>query len=790
MEPYLGTKLVIIITFAFWLISSTSVYFLYLVVLHFGYNFTENSAQLGQLRYLCLGIISASLLWSFLAALLLSRWLGHPIRKLQEAVEKVRAGEFDTFIEVHRQDQLGLLVERFNAMVVAVQEQTQAIVVQNDSLQQRNKLKDEVVVNTIYELQLLLHSIITITQSLLEGAYEQLSEEQKNNIVVIDTSNRRLLNLSGDILDYYKLQNKHVELKIKPVKIREITNTVLEDCRSLFTNKKLHLINAIPSDIPLVEADEKLLQQILHNLVGSAIKFADASVIKVSAEVVEHQLEITITQSNSAMKPEQLEEMFGEQADELIPQEFSSTGLYFAITKQLVELQGSQLHCSSKIGEDSQFTFTLPIFQNVPLTNLGLLPSLAPTTIMTTSQASTASTGKFTILVVDDDKTSLQVLGKLLTLHNYEVVQATSGMQALEEIEQGLEPDLIILDIMMPQMNGYEVCQKIRQSFPANQLPIIMLTAKDQPSDLVEGLSRGANDYLVKPINRSELVARVKTHIQLAKVNTAYSRFVPNEFLQLLGHESILDVKLGDHVKKEMAILFSDIRSFTTLSEHMSPEENFAFINSYLKMVVPAIRKHNGFIDKYIGDAVMAVFHEQAEDSLLAAIEMQKQVLRYNCDRVTNGEIPIAIGTGVHVGSLMLGTVGEAQRMEETVISDAVNVTSRLEGLTKIFGSSVIFSEKILIELEDPTKYKYRFLGKVPIKGRKDAISVFEAFDGEAPDIIELKVKTRIDFELGINFYYDRKFAHGAEMFQRVLNKNPVDKAAQLYLERCQKFSK
>ncbi|NEP60325.1 MAG: response regulator [Symploca sp. SIO2G7] len=674
MEPYLGTKLVIIIAFAFWLISTTSVYLFYLVVLHLGSDFTANAHQLWQLRYFGLGITSASLLVSFLAAWLLSGWLG----KLQEA---------------------------------------------NEGWQQKNNLKD-------------------------------------------------------------------AKLAIKPTELQAVINKIIEDFDNLLEHKNLELINAIPSDTPLVAADTKLLRQILHNLIDSALKFTDAGVIKISAVVVGHQLEITVADFGTTMEIEQLEEMFGELTDDLIPQEFNCTDPNLVTTKQLVELQGGKLYCLSTAAQSPQFTFTLPIAQNVSLASLASLPRSAQAKIVTTSGLSTASTGKFTILVVDDDKISLQILTKLLTLQNYEVVQSTNGMQALEKIEQGLEPDLIILDIMMPQINGYEVCQKIRESFSANQLPIIMLTAKEQPSDLVEGLSYGANDYLVKPINRSELVARVKAHIQLAKVNTAYGRFVPNEFIQLLGHESILDVKLGDHVKKEMAILFSDIRSFTTLSEQMSPEENFAFINSYLKMVVPAIRNYNGFIDKYIGDAVMAVFPKQAEDALRAAIAMQKQVLRYNCDRVADGEVPIAIGTGIHVGSLMLGTVGEEQRMEETVISDAVNVASRLEGLTKIFGSTVIFSEKILIELEDPTQYRYRFLGKVPVKGRKDAISVFEAFDGESPELIELKLKTRVDFELGISFYYDRKFTEGSEMFERVLKKNSADKAALLYLERCQKFRK
>jgi len=789
MEPYLEAKLVIIFACAFWLISTTSVYLFYLVVLHLGYDFTENAHQLWQLRYLGLGITSASLLVSFLAAWLLSRWLRYPFVKLPEAAKKVQAGEFNTLIEIDCQERLELLVETFNSMVTAVRKQTQAIVTQNEICQQNNELKDENLVNGVQaELQRLLDEIMVIAQSLLEGAYGQLSKTQKKHIAVIEKSSRHLLGFSKELLDFQI--NQYDKLEIKPTDLWIITNNVVGSFSNLFEDAKIQVLNGITSDVPPVEADAKLLQKILHNLIDRAIKLNAPGIVKVSAEVVSYQLEVNVAALSATMQIEQLDEMFSEPTDNLIAQKFNCTDLDLVTTKQLIEVQGGKLYCSSTVEQTPQFTFTLPIAQNVPLANSPSLPRTAQTKIVTTSRTSTNSTGQFTIMVVDDDKISLQVLTKLLTLQNYQVVQATNGMQALDKIEQGLEPDLIILDIMMPRINGYEVCQKVRESFSANQLPIIMLTAKEQPSDLVEGLSYGANDYLVKPINRSELVARVKAHIQLAKVNTAYSRFVPNEFIRLLGHESILDVKLGDHVKREMAILFSDIRSFTTLSEQMSPEENFDFINSYLKMVVPAIRNHQGFIDKYIGDAVMAVFPQQAEDALRAAIAMQKQVLRYNCDRVANGEVPIAIGTGIHVGSLMLGTVGEEQRMEETVISDAVNVASRLEGLTKIFGSTVIFSEKILIELEDPTQYKYRFLGKVPVKGRKDAISVFEAFDGEAPELIEVKVKTRVDFELGISFYYDRKFVEGSEMFERVLKKNSADKAALLYLERCQKFRK
>jgi two-component system sensor histidine kinase ChiS len=370
--------------------------------------------------------------------------------------------------------------------------------------------------------------------------------------------------------------------------------------------------------------------------------------------------------------------------------------------------------------------------------------------------------------VVDDEPINLQVVANHLSLQNYGIVQASSGIEALEKIHNGLRPDLILLDIMMPKMSGYQVCQKIREQFPASEMPVVMLTAKNQVSNLVAGLDAGANDYLTKPVLKNELLARIKTHINLSKINIAYGRFVPHEFLRFLGHKSIVDVRLGDQVLKEMSIMFADIRDFTTLSEEMSPKENFDFINSYLSWVGPVIRQHNGFIDKYIGDAVMALFPETADQAVKAAIDMQKQLLLYNVKRQNSGYPTLAIGIGLHRGSLMLGTIGEERRMESTVIADAVNLASRLEDLTKVYGASILISGPTLFSLEDPTLYHYRFIGQVQVKGKKERVSVFEIFETDPPQLNALKQQTKTLFEQAVILYNSNQIASAYQIFKDI----------------------
>ncbi|MCB0192941.1 MAG: GAF domain-containing protein [Anaerolineae bacterium] len=270
-----------------------------------------------------------------------------------------------------------------------------------------------------------------------------------------------------------------------------------------------------------------------------------------------------------------------------------------------------------------------------------------------------------------------------------------------------------------------------------------------------------------------------------AELNNAYSRFVPREIIEFLGKDTIAQVELGDQIQQDMTVMFSDIRSFTAISEQMTPQENFNFINTYLSRVSPIIREHRGFIDKYIGDAVMALFPGVSDNAIMAAIAMQKEVSRYNKERQKKGEQPIKIGVGLHMGTVMLGTIGEAKRMDGTVISDAVNLAFRLEDLTKLYGAPIVVSEQTLFNLDNPSRYNFRFLDKVKVKGKQVQVSVFEIFDGSSDDIVALKLKTRTDFEKGLFHYHSQEFREAIECFNNVLELNPKDRAAQVYLRQA-----
>ncbi|MFA6224394.1 MAG: response regulator [Desulfomonilaceae bacterium] len=423
------------------------------------------------------------------------------------------------------------------------------------------------------------------------------------------------------------------------------------------------------------------------------------------------------------------------------------------------------------------------------------------------------------VLIVDDTPDNIQILMGTLK-DQYAIVAAINGEKALKMAVAEPRPDLILLDIMMPGMDGFEVCNRLKSDPETRDIPVIFLSALDDTANKVKGFTTGAVDYISKPFQPQEVHVRVNTHLtmsrlkrslaekneelrvysegleervkqrtaELASLNNIYERFVPREFIDLLQKNSILEINLGDQVSRNMTVMFADIRGWTTLLEKMTPEEAFRFINAYLRRVNPVIKECNGFIDQFYGDGVMALFPGTPDDAVRAAVRMQEAVAEYNRQREKDGFGPIGIGVGLHRADLMLGVIGSEDRMQGAVVADAVNLAARIEGLNKIYGSYVSLSDETLSAMKESDRYRCRFIDKVRVKGREDAVTVYEVFEGDPAGLAELKEQTKPAFESGIQLYYSKKFSEASVHFNQVLEKNPADLAARIYLKRCANY--
>ena len=276
------------------------------------------------------------------------------------------------------------------------------------------------------------------------------------------------------------------------------------------------------------------------------------------------------------------------------------------------------------------------------------------------------------------------------------------------------------------------------------------------------------------------------THLK--ELSQAASRFVPVEYLSFLKKESIVDIKLGDHISDRMTMMFSDLRSFTTMAEGMTPQQHFDFINAYLGRISPVIQKFNGLIVKYLGDGIMAIFPDSADDGVQACIEQLNQVNLYNTRRAKAGRPPIQVGIGVNTGYMMLGMVGEENRMQGDAFSDDINLTSRLEGLTKFYDVSLIISAATRNALKDPLKYNIRYLDKVQVKGKTKAIDLYEVFDSDLPELRSQKQETLEMYEKAMKLYFAKDFSAAQSLLFKVLQKNPNDKVAWYHLTKVTQF--
>jgi class 3 adenylate cyclase/HAMP domain-containing protein len=290
-------------------------------------------------------------------------------------------------------------------------------------------------------------------------------------------------------------------------------------------------------------------------------------------------------------------------------------------------------------------------------------------------------------------------------------------------------------------------------------------------SDLSSGISQ-MKDSIKDRINDIQII------------NSSYERFVPKEFLTLLEKKSIMDVSIGDSTSLKMSVLFSDMRDFTSISENMSPKENFDFLNNYLESMTPAINNNNGFIDKYIGDAVMALFPTSAEDSVKAALEMNKELINFNAARTTLGGETVNMGVGIHIGQLVLGTIGRETRMETTVISDTVNASARLESLNKIYGTNVLISGVVRNELSQTTQKMCRLIDRTQVKGKSEFLDVYEVFSTEDKEVLEAKASSIQTLEKVVNHFLDGDKKMAVSEFAKIKTLNTLDPVISFWEKR------
>lgn len=418
---------------------------------------------------------------------------------------------------------------RLSRTFARIRELSKTLQTQNQELSKLDRLKDQFLANTSHELKTPLNGIMGLAQSLADQA---LPPRAAKGIAIIEASARRLLSLINDILDLSLLKNRDLALEMTSVNLKPVVDAVLMVMAPLTGNRPLILENRIPDDFPILMCDENRLHQILFNLVGNGIKFTQEGTVLIQAYIRDNMARISVRDTGIGIDPAIQERIFNAfEQGENAPR---GTGLGLAISRDLVRLNGGTMGVEATSGGGATFWFTLPLWPEGKPKVICAPPKvdrpLEPRPFGTVP-AQQRQPGEDTplILAVDDDPINLTVVVNHLEGEGFGVETAGSGEAALQRISKPPRPDLVLLDLMMPGLNGYDTCNRIREDHSPSELPVIMLTARHGVADLVKGLALGANDYLTKPFEREELKARVKTQLHLKQ---AFQAVQENETLK------------------------------------------------------------------------------------------------------------------------------------------------------------------------------------------------------------------------------------------------------------------
>jgi two-component system sensor histidine kinase ChiS len=611
-----------------------------------------------------------------------------------------------------------------------------------------------------------------------------------------------------------------LSVNLAAVALHDVVDVVVALTRPLLGDKAVTIRTVMAPDLPPVLADPQRLQQILHNLVGNAAKFTDRGEITIAAMEVSlppglRGIEIAVSDTGVGIPHDRLDRIFEpfDQAEEASTQFYGGSGLGLAITRKLVELHGGTMRVESHVGRGSRFAFTLRVNESeseettevIAMRRFDHGPQAAAEAearaLVRPKSPTELDRNRVRLLVVDDDPVNLAVLVAQLEPEGFTVCQAHNGQEALEQLrtdtansggdERAAPFDMVLLDVMMPGMSGFEVCERIRKTYTATRLPVLLLTAKNQVGDLVHGFDAGANDYLSKPFSKRELLARVGAHLHVSQNTRAVQRFVPKELLRLLGRGDAADVRLGDHSQRELTVMFCDLRAALAASNRSPSPDALALINEVHARVGPLVRGAGGILDKYPGDALIALFADRADSALSAATQVVRALSKppQGAGAHFEGWHPEGIHVGIHSGAVLIGAVGDGERVEAAVVSDAVAVAARLELPCAALGARILLTSAARASLAEPDRFTLRRLGRAFGRKGTERTELFELLDAEPSALREAKRSTRSQFAAAIEDFERQRFDEALYKFEEILERTPEDGAAAYYRDQCRSSS-
>lgn len=616
-------------------------------------------------------------------------------------------------------------------------------------LKESDELKSALYANISHEFRNPLTLCIELVDSYLKQDEFKSGTSDVGKLKIAKRNLNKMLNLINKLLDFSALEVNFSILRLRSHNLGKFIEYVVNSFQSWAERADVDLGFYSDRNLPEVYCDIDKMEKMLVNLLTNALKYTDrGGRIKVKVNKHDDHLEVIVEDTGRGIDERDLTSIFDRyaQAHNHLIRDKQGTGIGLSITKDFVEMHGGKIGVKSILGEGSTFFFTVLYGKDhFDLSKAEFLEdNLAPYQFeydeITEPEMEidsypsdcednqcTFSEGLPTVLVVEDDKDMRNFLSNVLS-KIFNVVVARDGIEGFNKVID-LCPDLVLSDVIMPQMDGLSLCKRIRNNDKTSNIPIILITARADHKMIIKALASGATDCLFKPFKKEEIQLRVTNLIRLKKMEGLYYETRFRKFFStarwetiINNNESIYNVK-----RKRLTILFSDIRNFTTYADEHEPEDTIEILNNYLSEMSQIIENNSGTIDKFIGDEIMAVFgdpidmEDHAIRAISAAIEMQQKMKTMIEDWERKGKEKLFIGIGINTGYVTVGGFGSDKYLDYTVIGNQVNLASRLQSEAR--NGEIIISNSTYGEVKDIIEAQFK--GEIEVKGIKRKIPIF-----------------------------------------------------------------